>query len=1246
MEQWHRMKHLKGHIFLSLFHNLSGFLFFLLLQASWRNLLCKTGIALLLAPLVFSWLVEPAHAITYANSSVPFSWIDASTHAKIGYNTTPYKFNGGGGCGSTPPILDDTMGDNISIGFTFMYSGLNFTSVRIMSNGRLQFNNNTTCGYGSPVTQLPYPDAGLNYTMRIYGNDLDPTLQSEVTGYNTVCTNRSTCYVSYATIGTAPYRRFVVTWSNVPEWTNTNTASGSYNLQIILQENGEFVYQYGTDIPGPANINAQIGWQADTNDYDIPAMGFPTSNTAIKFYIPRPVVEYRMEQSTWTAATGQVLDTSGNNRHGMAVTAGASTRPNEVATGKVCRGGQIADNNSTADISAIDTGIAVPATVGGVGTITFWYNNSSNTPNRNRMLFDASTINNRWFYLTRTSNGALSFVVTDSGNTSRTATTANNALPNTGWSHIAVSWNFNNLAAGNSDHLRIYVNGVMSKTSVFTTANAVSPNIGTLYIGDNRSGVSPVAASAGNPGGSDATLDEFRIYNYEGGVALIQRDMNQIGTCLNHYAISHNGAGTTCQITPVTITAHSVAHDLIIMPNNTTQITLSTSTGKGDWSLLNGYGVLDNGTMDDGLASYLFNGEYQAIFGFSHTIDATVNINVTDGQITESATEDPALILYSCAQPSGFNCVESGADPLTGHLYTKMAGTAFSFDVVALKDANSDGNADAVETGYASDVDKNVTVELVNGSGAIPCASRTVVNPAVSQTLTFAQANQPTEQGRKATANMTVAKAYPDLRCRVTDANQSPNIVACSIDNFAVRPGAVTLSTTATATPPSSTATPKIKTGSPFTVTAATSTAAADTYIGALALDINKLTAQITSQDTTQEIGGVVGTLSPAALTANQTPAPSDNASYTEVGYLYLAPGAYRDNIYTLVDQPNDCISSTTGGANLADSLSSGKYGCVIGNKTATAFGRFIPHHFDVSISPNPPVFADNCTSGVAPFTYLGQPFNWAAVPSVTIQARNAANAVTQNYEGAFWKLVEPLLDYTYVDANVGLLTPNANAGPLAPATSSQTLPPTTDCNGTVSVPLDEEPDRFKYTRPTMDDPQLPFVPAVSFTIATAKLTDSDTVCYDLGAGVGCQPFEVSGITGNHLRHGQLVVKNNFGPETADITRSPFEVHYYLVNKWVVNVDDNCTTTAELVFCPTTRVSAIAPSPLLAGGKGTMTVSSPNPVATETLMVCPTAPAWLTALTDCTVPDSSCGKFTFGIYRGNDRIINWQEISK
>ena len=388
-----------------------------------------------------------ATAVSYVNASIPFAWIDPTSHAKLGptygglYSPT-YKFtNGPGpannntfGCGTTPPIIDDTMSDQIPFGFIFPFGTSTFNSARINTNGRLQLTrsttltptlptalDNTTCGYGSYVQQLPFPDAGLTNTLRIYGNDLDHTSKTEVPGYATLCTDRTICYISYASIGTAPNRKFVVTWSNVPEWTNTNTTGGNYNLQLIVQENGDFIYQYGTDAAGPQAALPQVGWQISTTDYEVVAVGFPANNTAVRFYIPKPILEYKMEQAPWTTAAGQVTDTSGNNNNGTALGAltsvvGGNPFTPGVGLGKVCRAASIPANTAAATKDAIDTGL-VPATgIGAAGLITFWYRANTAWSTGGPVaatLLDATTVDGTYFFLVRLLTGALRFVVTD-----------------------------------------------------------------------------------------------------------------------------------------------------------------------------------------------------------------------------------------------------------------------------------------------------------------------------------------------------------------------------------------------------------------------------------------------------------------------------------------------------------------------------------------------------------------------------------------------------------------------------------------------------------------------------------------------------------------------------------------------------------------------------------------------------------------------------------------------------------------
>lgn len=441
----------------------------------------------------------------------------------------------------------------------------------------------------------------------------------------------------------------------------------------------------------------------------------------------------------------------------------------------------------------------------------------------------------------------------------------------------------------------------------------------------------------------------------------------------------------------------------------------------------------------------------------------------------------------------GFNCVHTGTNASTGTLLTKLAGTAFSFDVVARK---ADGT---VETTYAADADRTVGVELVDGSGATACASRVNLSPAVtSQNLVFAKTNQPTEQGRKA-VTFTLPDAYANVRCRVTD-SASSTIQGCSSDNFAVRPSAVTLTTTANATPPSSTAATTVRAGAAFTLGATTTTGT--NYQGNLSLDAGKLSAQTTTQDATQASGGTVGTLTPASLPTNPSLASSNNATYNEVGYLYLAPGAYRDDSFTAVDSgTGDCVTSTTGNANLADTPdASGKYGCSIGNKSTVSLGRFIPHHFDTTV-------AHGCVAGT--YTYSAQPF------TVTATARNAAGGVTSNFQGVFAKA-----------------TALSNAGDVANM-AGNALAAAAYANGVGAA------NNVTYT----------FANRATNPLAlTLRATDTDAVTSD---------GYTEGTT--TVRSGRVRLFNAYGSERLDLPMT-MRAEFWN-NAWQTHAADSCTTT-------------------------------------------------------------------------------------
>ena len=303
---------------------------------------------------------------------------------------------------------------------------------------------------------------------------------------------------------------------------------------------------------------------------------------------------------------------------------------------------------------------------------------------------------------------------------------------------------------------------------------------------------------------------------------------------------------------------------------------------------------------------------------------------------------------------------------------------------------------------------------------------------------------------------------------------------------------------------------------------------------------------------------------------------------------------------------------------------------------TSNNIGRFIPDHFIVTILPDPPVFAESCTV----YTYLGQPFDWQTVPEITITAMNGAAtpAITRNYEADFWKLDANLV-YSYMDNNVPAL-----ASPLTPQSVTRALPNTSNCGGTVTLALAENDgitgngifEGFNYTRPLLTTPVAPFVPNVTMTIRAVELTDSDAVCYRNAAG--CLDFQVNGITGTHMRHGRALAQSVFGPETGPLVM-PVSSFYYDGTTWQKNTDDDCTVFTYGLTPSGISVTCSPPSPVtMTDGAADLTLTPVANSGRGTVSVGFDFPAWLH-------PDSAAVA-TFGISRGNDRIINWQELMR
>lgn len=513
--------------------------------------------------------------------------------------------------------------------------------------------------------------------------------------------------------------------------------------------------------------------------------------------------------------------------------------------------------------------------------------------------------------------------------------------------------------------------------------------------------------------------------------------------------------------------------------------------------------------------------------------------NGTSASCTLVISNTPCVADFECMDTTQTTYNNLKTTPsLRNPLLTKLAATDFKFDVVALQSSGD------VATGYTG----SVTVDLFDATAKPAPFCAFTGTPVATKTLTFAAANN----GRKTLDSMiNLSKAYPNLRCQVRQTTPSA-VTGCSSDAFSVRPSAVTLLAStladlAMASGPSASAATTIKAGTGFKMSA--STAPNDGYASALTLDTAKLSAQLTTQDSTKASGGVVGTLNPAILTANA--AGISNAYYTEVGYLYLAPGAYRDDAFSAVDSATgDCItsaavaSSSTPDDYLSDALIGGKYGCSIGNRASLSFGRFIPDHFSLASAS----LTAGCPAGG--FTYMDDTH---LDLKASIEAHNLAGVKTANYSGKF---ANGQVTYQIENANNGVA--------IAPSRLAVTATGWGSAANAGAYPF----FATQFKRHTVADgpyDQLAIGLSATDEAGQVLLVDRDmeasnTSCTKDDAGKTNGNCTAKTIATTKLRYGRLKLTSVHGSELLPLSL-PMKLEYWsgANSGWASNSLDSCT---------------------------------------------------------------------------------------
>ncbi len=500
--------------------------------------------------------------------------------------------------------------------------------------------------------------------------------------------------------------------------------------------------------------------------------------------------------------------------------------------------------------------------------------------------------------------------------------------------------------------------------------------------------------------------------------------------------------------------------------------------------------------------------------------------------------------------PGDFNAFETttGAGAITGKVFTKLVGTNFSLDIVAI-----------LAAAQHATFTNTVAVDLVTGStGGLNCPGTPVAIAGTSQNV-----NLVTGRGTTGAFNIP-ATAYRDVRVRVRYPAALPTVTSCSTDNFAIRPTSLSVTSTnasggTAATNTATAGAPAVKTGANFNLRA---TALAG-YDGTPSIN-NTL---VTGTPTAGSIGGSFG-----AAAIGTGIADGNAFYYSEVGHFGLSTNTVFDSGFTSVDSGGgDCSND------FSNALVGGRYGCNLGSiavpqvTAASGFGRFIPDNFNVSY--NFPVLAPACTG----FSYIGQSVNYTTEPVMTVTARSGTsngltNATTVNYAGSYMKfandsssLARPLYDtqaerYARFDALGGGNTPALDLS-LLPATSAD--PAIGIFTGGVGT--------FTFSGGGLAFIRDATAPRAHFDadIALAlNVVDADGVSYggnpaSFGAasadgGMLFSDADAGTTNDAAVRYGLLRIGGASGSQQLPL-RLPVEVQYWNGKVFVTNTLDSCT---------------------------------------------------------------------------------------
>lgn len=967
------------------------------------------------------------------------------------------------------------------------------------------------------------------------------------------------------------------------------------------------------------------------------------------------------------------LDFSDGNLVGNATGIVLPGRPN------VCGVLDVPLNQVPTPNDAFDTQVNIGNTMGNRGTISFWYRSDEDWnlggQGLDRKLFDASIPfgngdddEDKFFFLNLQNNGRLRFGLEDPND--------NNSILETGvlnfsaneWVHVAATWDVI------TQEMTLFINGSATGAS-FLERNAFGQVsvTNTLFVGDNRSTYLPGVGTTANS--SNGQFDEVRLYRFDQTSTQVMTDINaQPPGCfddllVDHYRLSY-GSSFTCAASEVTVEA--CANDNCDVRSTANASLSLTVEGNGSFSTtdLTFVGVTTSalsatstGIVTIGADSLVPNADVRC---FNNNVEdnscqldfAEVGLTVSFGdaqniiEIPDTISQLPFNdeIIVSLDQPEVCDAELEGR----------------SLDIaVQCNDPNS-CNANQLNIGST-----NIgNIEEFNPTGATFDADGQAVIP--PNTLQYLDAGN-------------IEFLFRD----------SLGVATGNSEDFVMRPILVAGIGTDE----------DFVAGEPnllfYEAVGAIGSLTPNYNPSNLQMQIIKVLPE--SELSEQGEMTFFGDEEPGIPTRDPGEAMFDDIDENGFGFMGNEPGRSVDiqpvysevGTVTLQLRDEDYL-----GSGAINSAAFTPFGLQVGPIT---LGQYIPAFFsvevnDVNLSNTCDVFSyvGQNIEFATDLTFTVRAHNARGGVTLNYGGNNLVTGTGTPSDDDLWELeiTDDDLDFEDTTDNDGMvfssLSANgtdANFDGMAIYTVSR---PTGDGFGDLEL-------LFPVARHTKGAPAIaPFTASFSALLSNDEvngiptIVDADGVCLRENADSECEELEPVVIDGASMRYGRLVFDNAFGPETEDI-QIPFRTEYFAdINDdpneeefaFIVNEEDNCTelTLTDADFGRTTPEADIPPldsvivnisslGRLLNGQSLPITtdgimVPTVNQIGGFTLSIQPQDPSVgigdedeaMRSLGehflnfdwdndgDIDDDDFPSALVSFGLFRGNDRIIFWREV--